>query len=94
MEAEHTAAVDEMLAYMAEEEAVAAGRIGVQNNAAESKELVGNEGITTSDVAIDLQASHLSFLIAQRGLNESTSVGTKTGGSRIGGPSYGSWISG
>ena len=47
--------------------------------------------IRTSDedaeVAVDLQVSHRSFCRSHSGtLNESTNVGVKTGGSRVGGP--------
>ena len=39
------------------------------------------------EVVVDLQTSHRSFCRSHSGtLNESTNVGVKTGGSRVGGP--------
>ena len=44
-------------------------------------------GDEDAEVAVDLQASHRSFCRSHSGtLNESTNVGVKTGGSRVGGP--------
>ena len=44
-------------------------------------------GDKDAKVAVDLQASHRSFCRSHSGnLNESTNVGVKTGGSRVGGP--------
>ena len=44
-------------------------------------------GDEDAKVAVDLQASHRSFCRSHSGtLNESTNVGIKTGGSRVGGP--------
>ena len=44
-------------------------------------------GDEDAEVAVDLQASHRSFCRSHIGtLNESTSVGVKTGESRVGGP--------
>lgn len=60
-----------------------ANRIGVQDGVAESKKLTTDEGVTTVDVcrrAIDPFQSHSGPL------NERTNAGTKTGGSRVGGP--------
>ena len=43
-------------------------------------------GDKDAEVAVDLQASHRSFCRSYSGtLNESTNVGVKTGGSRVGG---------
>ena len=43
-------------------------------------------GDEDAKVAVDLQASHRSFYRSHSGtLNESTNVGVKTGGSRVGG---------
>ena len=40
-----------------------------------------------AEVAVDLSVSHRSFCRSHSGtLNESTNVGVKTGGSRVGGP--------
>ena len=44
-------------------------------------------GDEDAEVAVDLQASHRSFCRSHKGtLNESTNVGVKTGGSRVGCP--------
>ena len=44
-------------------------------------------GDEDAEVAVDLQASHRSFCRSHSGtLNESTNVGVKTGGSRVGVP--------
>ena len=43
-------------------------------------------GDEDAEVVVDLQASHQSFCRSHSGtLNESTNVGVKTGGSRVGG---------
>ena len=44
-------------------------------------------GDEDAEVAVDLQASHRSFCRSHSGtLKESSNVGVKTGGSRVGGP--------
>ena len=44
-------------------------------------------GDEDAGIAVDLQTSHRSFCQSHSGtLNESTNVGVKTGGSRVGGP--------
>ena len=44
-------------------------------------------GDEDAKVAVDLQVSHRSFCQSHSGtLNESSNVGVKTGGSRVGGP--------
>ena len=49
--------------------------------------VISRAGDEDAEVAVDLQANHRSFCRSHSGtLNESTNVGVKTGGSRVGGP--------
>ena len=60
--------------------------VGVKRGAAEHKKLAGRENPLDVAVAVD-DVIHQSFRRRHSGtLNESTNVGVKTGGSRVGGP--------
>ena len=64
-----------------------AKRVGPQYEAAEYKNLSGEEGFPLDSVATDDCRGHRTFHRRHSGtLNESTNVGVKTGGSRVGGP--------
>ena len=64
-----------------------AKRVGPQYEAAEYEDLSGEEGISLDNVIIDDRRGHRTFRRRHSGtLNESTNVGVKTGGSRVGGP--------
>ena len=64
-----------------------AKRIGLQCEAAEYKDLSGEKNLTLDCVVLDDRRSHRAYERRHRGtLNESTNVGVKTGGSRVGGP--------
>ena len=63
-----------------------AKRVGPQCEAAEYKDLSGEKSLT-QDSVVEGWRSHLALQRRHRGtLNESTNVGVKTGGSRVGGP--------
>ena len=63
-----------------------AKRISPQCEAAEHKDLSGEKSLTL-DRVVDDSRSHQALQRRHRGtLNESTNVGVKTGGSRVGGP--------
>ena len=63
-----------------------AKRVGPQCEAAEQEDLSGEESLT-QDGVVEGWRSHLALQQRHRGtLNESTNVGVKTGGSRVGGP--------
>ena len=63
-----------------------AKRIGPQCEAAEHEDLSGEKSLT-QDSVVEGWRSHLALQQRHRGtLNESTNVGVKTDGSRIGGP--------
>ena len=62
-------------------------RVGPQYEAAEHKNMSGEESSTLDSVTIDDRRGHRAFCQRHSGtLNESTNVGVKTGGSRVGGP--------
>ena len=64
-----------------------AKRIGPQCKAAEYEDLFGEENLTLDRIASDDRRSHQALWWRHSGtLNESTNVGVKTGGSRVGGP--------
>ena len=64
-----------------------AKRIGPQCKAAEYEDLSGEKSLTLDRVVVDDLRSHWAYMRRHRGtLNESTNVGVKTGGSRVGGP--------
>ena len=64
-----------------------AKRVGPQYEAAEYKDLSGEEGFSLDNVITDDRRGHLALCRRHSGtLNESTNVGVKTGGSRVGGP--------
>ena len=61
--------------------------MGRHNEAAEPESLAYNQRSPRSDVVLDNETSHRALQRRPRGtLNESTNVGVKTGGSRVGGP--------
>ena len=63
-----------------------AKRIGPQCKAAEHEDLSGEKGLTLERVVVDYSRRHRALQRRHRGtLNESTNVGVKTGGSRVGG---------
>ena len=63
-----------------------AKRIGLKCKAAEHKDLSGEKSLTL-DRVVDDSRRHQAPQRRHRGtLNESTNVGVKTGGSRVGGP--------
>ena len=62
-------------------------RWGSHNEAAKSKSLAYSQRSSRDDVVLDNEMSHQALQRRHRGtLNESTNVGVKTGGSRVGGP--------
>ena len=65
-----------------------AKRIGPQCKAAEYEDLSGEKSLTLDCVVVvDERRSHQAYRWRHRGtLNESTNVGVKTGGSRVGVP--------
>ena len=64
-----------------------AKRIGPQCKAAEHEDLSGEKSLTLDRVVVDDCRSHQALQQRHRGtLNESTNVGVKTGGSRVGVP--------
>ena len=64
-----------------------AKRIGPKCEAAEYKDLSGEESLTLDCVVVDDRRNHRAYMRRHRGpLNESTNVGVKTGGSWVGGP--------
>ena len=64
-----------------------AKRVGPQCEAAEYEDLSGEEGFSIYDVITDDRRGHRVLCRWHSGtLNESTNVGVKTGGSRVGGP--------
>ena len=64
-----------------------AKRIGPQCEATEYEDLSGEKSLTLDCIVVDDLRSHRALLRRHRGtLNESTNVGVKTGGSRVGGP--------
>ena len=64
-----------------------AERVGPQYEAAEYEDLSGEEGFSLDHVMTNDRRSHRTFRRRHSGtLNESTNVGVKTGGSRVGGP--------
>ena len=63
-----------------------AKRVGPQYKAAEYKDLSGEEGFSLDNVITDDRRGHQTLCRRHSGtLNESTNVGVKTGGSRVGG---------
>ena len=63
-----------------------AKRVGPQYEAAEHEDLSREKNLT-QDGFVEGWRSHLALQRRHRGtLNESTNVGVKTGGSRVGGP--------
>ena len=64
-----------------------AKRVGPQCEAAEHKDLSAEESFSADNAIIDDWRGHQTFQRQHRGtLNESTNVGVKTGGYRVGGP--------
>ena len=64
-----------------------ANRVGMQCEAAEYENLVGEESFPRNSIIVDDLTSHRSFCRQLRGtLNESTNVSVKTVRSRVGGP--------
>ena len=64
-----------------------AKRVGPQCEAAEYEDLSGEKSLAPDRVVVDDRRSHRAYERRHRGtLNESTNVGVKTGGSRVGGP--------
>ena len=64
-----------------------AKQISPQCKAAEYEDLSGEKDLTLDRVVVDDRRSHRAYMQRHRGtLNESTIVGVKTGGSRVGGP--------
>ena len=64
-----------------------AKRVGPQYEAAEYEDLSGEKNLTLDRIVADDRRSHRAQGRRHRGtLNESTNVGVKTGGSRVGGP--------
>ena len=64
-----------------------AKRVGPQYEAAEYKNLSGEEGFSLDSVSIDDLRGHRTFCRRHSGnLYESTNVGVKIGRSRVGGP--------
>ena len=62
-------------------------RWGGNDKAAESERLAYNQSSLQGNVVLDDETSHRALRRRHRGtLNESTNVGVKTGGSRVGGP--------
>ena len=66
------------------------GRAGGHDEAAELEGLAWGQGSSGDDIILDNKASHQPSWQRHSGtLNESTNVGVKTGGSRVGGPELG-----
>ena len=64
-----------------------AKRVGAQYEAAEYEGLSWEEGFSLDDIITDDRGGHRVLCQWHSGtLNESTNVGVKTGGSRVGGP--------
>ena len=64
-----------------------AKRVGPQYEAAEYKDLSGEENLLPDRIVEDDRRSHQALQRRHSGtLNESTNVGVKTGGSRVGSP--------
>ena len=64
-----------------------AKRVGPRYEAAEYEDLSGEEGFSLDDVVTDDRRSHQAFYRRHSGtLNESTNIGVKTDGSRVGCP--------
>ena len=64
-----------------------AKRVGPQYEAAEYKDLSGKENFPLDRIVEDDRGIHQALSRRHSGpLNESTNVGVKTGGSRVGGP--------
>ena len=64
-----------------------AKRVGPQCEAAEYEDLSGEKNLTLDCIVADDRRSHQALWRRHSGtLNESTNVGVKTGGSRVGGP--------
>ena len=64
-----------------------AKRVGPQYEAAEYEDLSGKKGFSLDNVITGDRRGHRAFCRRHSGtLNESTNVGVKTGGSRVGGP--------
>ena len=72
-----------------------AKRIGLQCEAAEHEDLSGVEDLSLDSIVVDDWRGHQTFWGRHSGtLNESTNVGVKTGGSRVGGPNCASKVDG
>ena len=64
-----------------------AKRVGPQYKAAEYEDLSGKENLPLDRIVEDDRRGHQALQQRHSGtLNESTNVGVKTGGSRVGGP--------
>ena len=64
-----------------------AKRVGPQYEVAEYEDLSGKENLPLDRIIEDDRGSHQALSRRHSGtLNESTNVGVKTGGSRVGGP--------
>ena len=64
-----------------------AKRVGPQCEATEYEDLAGEKNLAQGSIVADDGWSHRTFWRRHSGtLNESTNVGVKTGGSRVGGP--------
>ena len=64
-----------------------AKRVGLQYEAAEHEDLSGEKGFSLDNVITEDRRGHRVLCRRHSGtLNESTNVGVKTGGSRVGGP--------
>ena len=62
------------------------GRTGGHGKASKSAGLARSQGSSGGDIILDNKARHQPCLLRHSGtLNESTNVGDKTGGSRVGG---------
>ena len=63
------------------------GRTVGHDEAAQPESLAYSQGTSGGDVVLDNKTSHQTLSRRHSGtLNESTNVGVKTGGSRVGGP--------
>ena len=64
-----------------------AKRVGPQCEVAEHEDLSREEGLSLDNIITDDRRGHRALCRRHSGtLNESTNVGVKTGGSRVGGP--------
>ena len=64
-----------------------AKRVRPQCEDAEHEDLSGEEGFSFDSIVVDVCRGHQTFCQRHSGtLNESTNVGVKTGGTRVGGP--------